>query len=77
MNAGISGSDVRDMMPAAVEARFAGHRAPQQVEMLGDNGSPYIARDTRLFARQLCLKPCYTPVKVRRATEYQRHSSTH
>ena len=28
-----------------------------------DNGSPCIARDTRIFTRQLGLKPCYTPVK--------------
>lgn len=63
VNAGISGSDVRDMMLAAVEARFGGYRAPHQVEMLTDNGSPYIAKDTRIFARQLDLKPCYTPVK--------------
>lgn len=63
VNAGISGSDVRDMMLATVEARFGGHRAPHQVEMLTDNGSPYIARDTRIFARQLGLKPCFTPVK--------------
>lgn len=63
MNAGISGSDVRDMMLAAVEARFDGNRAPHQVEMLSDNGSPYIAKDTRIFARQLGLKPCFTPVK--------------
>ena len=39
-HAGISGSDVRDMMLAAVEARFGGHRAPHRVEMLSDNGSP-------------------------------------
>lgn len=63
VNAGISGSDVRDMMLAAVETRFGGHRAPRQIEMLSDNGSPYIARDTRIFARQLGLNPCYTPVK--------------
>ena len=31
--------------------------------MLSDNGSPYIARDTRIFARQIGLKPCFTPVK--------------
>jgi putative transposase len=31
--------------------------------MLSDNGSPYIARDTRIFASQLGLRPCYTPVK--------------
>lgn len=62
-NVGVSGSDVRDMMLEAVEFRFGGHRAPEQVEMLSDNGSPYIAKETRIFARQLGLKPCYTPVK--------------
>ena len=63
VNAGISGSDIRDMMLEAVEARFGSYRAPHPVEMLSDNGSPYVAKDTRIFARQLGLKPCYTPVK--------------
>ena len=63
VNAGISGSDVRDMMLQAVEKRFNGYRATHPVEMLTDNGSPYIARETRIFARQLGLKPCFTPVK--------------
>ncbi len=62
-NAGVSGSDVRDMMLEAVEARFGGHRAPHPIEMLSDNGSPYTARDTRIFASQIGLKPCFTPVK--------------
>ena len=31
--------------------------------MLSDNGSAYIARDTRSFARQPGLKSCFTPVK--------------
>ena len=62
-NAGISGSDVRDMMLEAVETRFGTYRAPQPVEMLSDNGSAYTAKDTRIFARQLGLKPCFTPVK--------------
>jgi putative transposase len=31
--------------------------------MLTDNGSPYIAKDTRIFGRQLGLKLCYTPAK--------------
>lgn len=62
-NAGISGSDVRDMMLEAVEKRFGGYRAPHLVEMLTDNGAPYTARDTRIFASQLGLKPCFTPVK--------------
>jgi transposase InsO family protein len=57
------GSDVRDMMLAAVEARFAGRRAPHQVEMLSDDGSLCVAKDTRIFARQLGLEPCHTPAK--------------
>jgi transposase InsO family protein len=61
--AGISGSDIRDMMLEAVEKRFGANRAPQLIEMLSDNGSPYTAKDTRIFARQLGLKPCFTPVK--------------
>ena len=63
VNAGISGSDIRDMMLEAVEARFGGHQALHPVEMLSDNGSPYIAKETRIFASQLGLKPCFTPVK--------------
>jgi len=63
VNAGISGSEVRDMMLEAVEKRFGGCRAPHLVEMLSDNGAPYTARDTRIFASQLGLKPCFTPVK--------------
>jgi transposase InsO family protein len=62
VNAGISGSDVRDMMLEAVEKRFGGYQAPHPVEMLSDNGAPYTARETRIFARQLKLKPCFTPV---------------
>ncbi len=62
-NAGISGSDIRDMMLEAVETRFSAHRAPHPVEMLSDNGSPYTARDTRIFASQLGLRSRFTPVK--------------
>lgn len=62
-NAGISGSDVQDMMLEAVEARFKGIRAPHPVEILTDNGSAYTAKDTRIFARQLGLKPCFTPLR--------------
>jgi putative transposase len=74
--AGISGSDVRDMMLEAVEMRFGGCRAPQPVEMLSpsrslqanlcraaDNGSSYIAKETRVDPCQLGLKPCFTPIK--------------
>jgi transposase InsO family protein len=71
VNAGISGSDVRDMMLEAVEKRFGSCRAPSAIEILSDcpkgtlrvNGAPYTARQTRIFARQLGLKPCFTPVQ--------------
>lgn len=63
VNAGISGADIRDIMLEAVERRFGAYRAPSVIEMLSDNGSPYIAKDTQIFARQLGLKPCFTPVQ--------------
>lgn len=31
--------------------------------MLSDNDSCYIAKETRIFARQFSLRPCHTPVK--------------
>jgi putative transposase len=61
--AGISGSDVRDMMLEAVETRFATVRAPHPIEHLSDNGSPYTAKQTRDFAAALNLVPCFTPVQ--------------
>ena len=51
------------MLLEAVERRFGTHRAPEKVEVLSDNGSAYTAKDTRIFARQLGLKSCFTPVK--------------
>lgn len=59
---GISGSDIRDMMLKAVEKRFGNLQAPNSIEILTDNGSTYTAKDTRVFARQLGLKPCFTPI---------------
>ena len=53
---GISGDDVRDLMVAAVEQRFGRvNRLPQPIEWLSDNGSCYVARDTRTFARDIGL----------------------
>jgi transposase InsO family protein len=60
--AGVSGSDMRDMMLEAVEKRFAVIRAPHPIEHLSDNGSPYTAKETRDFAAALNLVPCFTPV---------------
>lgn len=60
--AGISGSDVRDMMLQAVERRFGTVQAPHAIEHLSDNGSAYTAQATRDFATALNLVPCFTPV---------------
>jgi transposase InsO family protein len=61
-SAGISGSDVRDMMLDAVETRFGAMRTPHTIEFLADNGSAYTAQDTRVFATQLGLMPCFAPI---------------
>jgi putative transposase len=42
--AGISGSDVRDMMLEAVETRFGTTQTPHAIEFLADNGSPWRMR---------------------------------
>jgi putative transposase len=61
---GISGDDVRDLMVAAVEHRFGRvNRLPATIEWLSDNGSCYIAGDTRRFARNIGLEPRTTPIE--------------
>ena len=42
--------------------RRAERPASHPVEWLSDNGSVYTARETRVFAAQLNLTPCFTPV---------------
>ena len=60
---GIKGEDVRDLMVASLEARFGRvDRSPQTIEWLSDNGSGYIAKETRAFARDIGLEPLTTPV---------------
>lgn len=62
--AGISGEDVRDLMVAALEHRFGRvNRLPTTIEWLSDNGSCYIAGDTRSFARAIGLEPRTTPIE--------------
>ena len=48
---------------AAVVVDHGQHPEPAVIEMLSDNGSPYSAKDTQIFARQFGLKPCFTPVQ--------------
>lgn len=39
------------------------NRLPQSIEWLSDNGSPYVARETRSFARNVGLVPKTTPLE--------------
>ena len=51
------------LMVASVESRFGRvNRSPQTIEWLSDNGSGYIARETRAFAREIGPEPFTTPV---------------
>ena len=61
---GVSGEDVRDLMLAAVEHRFGPvNRLPITIEWLSDNGSCYLAGETRSFARNIGLDPRTTPIE--------------
>ena len=61
---GIGGDHVRDLMLAAVEHRFGlMNQLPETIEWLSDNGSCYVARDTRGFARDIGLEPRTTPIE--------------
>lgn len=59
---GITGELVRDLMVEAVESRFGSTLPKQSIEWLTDNGSPYIARETRAFAREIGLEPLTTAI---------------
>ncbi len=61
--AGVSGEMVRDLMIACVERRFGSTRTPHPLEWLSDNGSAYIARETRQVATALGLRLAFTPVR--------------
>jgi hypothetical protein len=61
---GIKGEDVQDLMITAVEYRFGPvNRLPQTIEWLSDNGSGYIAHETKTLAREMGLEPRTTPVQ--------------
>ena len=73
---GISGDDVRDLMVAAVEHRFGRvNRLPATIEWLSDNGSCYVAGDTRRFARDIGLEPRTTPIESPQSNGWPRPSS--
>ena len=46
-----------------MEARFGTALPEPPIEWLTDNGSPYIARDTRSFAREIGLEPLTTAIQ--------------
>ena len=60
---GITGDMVRDLMVEAVETRFGSGLPEQPIEWLTDNGSPYIARETRAFAREIGFEPLTTAIR--------------
>ena len=61
---GIDGSDIRDLMVESVERRFGlVNRLPAPIEWLSDNGSPYLAGETRKLARDIGFLPCTTPLE--------------
>lgn len=61
---GIKAEDVRDLMVSAVEERFGRvNQLPAPIEWLTDNGSCYIAGETRRFAKDIGLVPVTTPVR--------------
>lgn len=59
---GQTGDLVRDVMLAAIEQRFGREPPPKPIQWLTDNGSPYVARATQAFARDLGMEPLTTPV---------------
>jgi putative transposase len=61
---GIKGDDVRDLILASVEHRFGQvNRLPETIEWLSDNGSCYVASDTKAFAKDIGLEPRTTPIE--------------
>lgn len=61
---GIKSEDVRDLMVSAAEHRFGRvNRLPGIIEWLTDNGSCYLAGETRRFARDIGLEPLTTPIE--------------
>ena len=61
----LDGTDVRDLMAMAIEARFGTTQTPHPIEWLSDNGPPYTAYETRLFGAISGLlvrnTPAYSP----------------
>lgn len=59
---GYDSSTVQDVMLGAVEKRFGNQLPATSIQWLTDNGSAYVAHETRRFAKELNLEPCTTAV---------------
>jgi putative transposase len=61
---GIKSKDVQDLIITAVENRFGRiNTLPKPIEWLTDNGSCFIAKDTKALLMDIGMEPCTTPVR--------------
>ncbi|EYR82909.1 transposase [Shinella sp. DD12] len=61
---GIKSQDVQDLIITAVENRFGRiNILPEPIEWLTDNGSCFVAKDTKSLLRDIGMEPCSTPVR--------------
>ena len=61
---GIKSEDVQDLVITAVENRFGLiNTLPKPIDWLTDNGSCFIAKDTRSLLIDIGMEPCSTPVR--------------
>lgn len=61
---GIKSQDVQDLIITAVENRFGRiNILSEPIEWLTDNGSCFIAKDTKSLLRDIGMQPCSTPVR--------------
>jgi putative transposase len=61
---GLKSEDVQDLVITAVENRFGLiNTLPKPIEWLTDNGSCFIAKDTRSLLMDIGMEPCSTPVR--------------
>ncbi|MBB3149960.1 putative transposase [Phyllobacterium trifolii] len=61
---GIKSEDVQDLVITAVENRFGRiNTLPKPIEWLTDNGSCFIAKDTKSLLIDIGMEPCSTPVR--------------
>jgi putative transposase len=61
---GIKSEDVQDLVITAVEKRFGRiNILPKPIGWLTDNGSCFIAKDTKSLLMDIGMEPCTTPVR--------------